>query len=274
MNLFMEYQRKIIEVEQRLGFLYVPAKVRELLPEENTEIEVYLGNASKSVKKKYNADHNRIFGLTPFYKKNKLSIGDLLHVEVTSEHLKIKIGKSAIIEDTEELERDDFIDISGLSSQAKGNIGEDRVKEIVLMYSQGLLNVFKPVIDERGIDLIVLKEGIYNPIYLQVKSRFNVHKRNRLIINLKGSTFKAHHSYFIVGVYFNHQTLEIGDKILFIPSNKICQLGIKLSNGDWRITVSMKDGITSGRYKDLLISKEEFVNKLLEKIDALNEVIK
>lgn len=270
----ISYQRKIIGVEQKLGFLYVPAEVRELLPDDNCEIDVFLEGKSKPEKKAFNADHNRIFGLIPFYKAHKLEKGDLLNVEVTKEYIRIEVGKTEVIEDTEEFEREDFIDISGLSSQAKGNIGEDRVKEIILMYSQGLLNVFKPVIDDRGIDLIVLKEGIYNPIYIQVKSRFNVHKRNRLIINLKGNTFKAHHSYFVVGVYFDHQTLEIGNKILFIPSNKISQLGVKLSSGDWRITVSMKNGLTTGKYKDLLISKEEFVNKLLEKIDALHEVVK
>lgn len=46
-----------------------------------------------------------------------------------------------------------------------------------------LLNFYKPVIDEREIDLIILKEKIYNPIYLQIKTRFNVHKRNNLGIN-------------------------------------------------------------------------------------------
>ena len=51
----------------------------------------------------------------------------------------------------------------------KGNIGEDEAKEIILKYSQGLLNVYKPVIDDRGIDLIVLKEKLYTPVYLQVK---------------------------------------------------------------------------------------------------------
>lgn len=269
----MSYQRKLIGVEKKLGFLYVPAEVRDLLPNENAEVQVQLPEDSKPKGKSYNADHNRIFGLTPFYRKHNLNAGDMISVDVSSGLIKISLVEKTKFEDSEEKEDENFIDISGLSSQSKGNIGEDRVKEIILLYSQGLLNVYKPVIDDRGIDLIVLKEKIYNPIYIQVKTRFNVHKRNRLILTINGNTFKPHHSYYVIGLMFNQEKMEMDENILFIPSKEIPKLASKLSDGNWRVTVSFANGKTTGKYKKYFVTKEELVNKLLERIDLVNEIV-
>lgn len=269
----MRYQRKLIGVEKKLGFLYVPAEVRAMLPNENAEVKVLLPGENKPKIKSYNSDHNRIFGFTPFYRKYNLAAGDMISVEVSLDLITISLEEKAKIEDSEEKEDENFIDISGLSSQSKGNIGEDRVKEIILLYSQGLLNVYKPVIDDRGIDLIVLKEKIYNPIYIQVKTRFNVHKRNRLILTINGNTFKSHHSYYVIGLSFNQEKMEMDENILFIPSKEIPELASQLSDGSWRVTVSLTNGKTTGKYKKYFVSKEELVNRLLERIDLVNEIV-
>lgn len=269
----MRYQRKLIGVEKKLGFLYVPAGVRSMLPNENAEVNILFPGEINAKVKSYNSDHNRIFGFTPFYKKYGLSAGDMISVEVSENLITVSLGEKTKIEDSEEKEDDNFIDVSGLSSQSKGNIGEDRVKEIILLYSQGLLNVYKPVIDDRGIDLIVLKEKIYNPIYIQVKTRFNVHKRNRLILTINGNTFKPHHSYYVIGLSFNQEKMEMDENILFIPSKEIPELASQLSDGSWRVTVSIKNGKTTGKYKKYFVTKEELVNKLLERIDLVNEIV-
>ena len=36
----IKYQRKLIGVEKKLGFLYVPAEARAMLPNENAEIKL------------------------------------------------------------------------------------------------------------------------------------------------------------------------------------------------------------------------------------------
>lgn len=269
----MRYQRKLIGVEKKLGFLYVPAGVRSMLPNENAEVNILFPGEKKAKVKSYNSDHNRIFGFTPFYKKYNLSAGDMISVEVSENLIIISLEEKIKIEDSEEKEDDNFIDVSGLSSQSKGNIGEDRVKEIILLYSQGLLNVYKPVIDDRGIDLIVLKEKIYNPIYIQVKTRFNVHKRNRLLLTINGNTFKPHHSYYVIGLSFNQEKMEMDENILFIPSKEIPELASQLNDGNWRVTVSLKNGKTTSKYKKYFVTKEELVNKLLERIDLVNEIV-
>lgn len=268
------YQRKLIGKEVELGFLYVPAEARKALPNDNAQLNVMLANAKSTNKHSYNSDYNRIFGLTSFYRENNLIAGSIIEVEVSQELIKIKLNNIDKVIENEEDEDENFIDMSGLSSQMKGNIGEDWAKEIILLYSQGLLNVYKPVIDDRGIDLIVLKEKLYTPIYLQVKTRFNVHKRNRLILTLNGNTFKPHHSYFIVAFIFDQTKMKMSDKILLIPSQEIANLGTQLTDGNWRITVSMASGKTTGKYKNYFVNKEEFVNTLLERIETISTIIK
>lgn len=270
------YQRQLIGVEIKLGFLYVPAQARDLLPNENEKVQVLLEGENKAKAKSYNADYNRIFGLTPFYKKHKLEKGDILTVQVSTDLIKVELAKTTIVEDQEENEREDVIDISGLSSQAKGNIAEDRVKEIILLNSQGLLNVYRPVIDTRGIDMIILKEGLFHSIYLQVKSRFQVKKKDQLILTIAKNTFKQHHANYLVGISYDPDTAEIGEDILFISSKKVIEMATTVkSNGKeyYRINVTYSKAKNS-KYKKYFMSKQDFVESLLEKFEAMSEMIK
>lgn len=270
------YQRQLIGVEIKLGFLYVPAQARDLLPNENEKVQVLLEGETKAKAKSYNADYNRIFGLTPFFKKHKLEKGDILSVQVSESIIKVELAKSTIIEDQEETEQEDVIDISGLSSQAKGNIAEDRVKEIILLNSQGLLNVYRPVIDTRGIDMIVLKEGVFLPIYIQVKSRFQVKKKDQLILTIAKNTFKQHHANYLVGISYEPDTAEIGEDILFMPSKKVIEMASTVQNNGkeyYRIQVTYSKA-KSSKYKKYFMSKQDFVESLLEKFETMSEMIK
>lgn len=270
------YQRQLIGVEIKLGFLYVPAQARDLLPSENEKVQVLLEGESKAKAKSYNADYNRIFGLTPFFKKHKLDKGDILSVQVSESLIKVELAKSTIIEDQEETEQEDVIDISGLSSQAKGNIAEDRVKEIILLNSQGLLNVYRPVIDTRGIDMIVLKEGVFLPIYIQVKSRFQVKKKDQLILTIAKNTFKQHHANYLVGISYEPDSAEIGEDILFMPSKKVIEMASTVQNNGkkyYRIQVTYSKA-KSSKYKKYFMSKQDFVESLLEKFETMSEMIK
>lgn len=269
------YQRQLIGVEIKLGFLYVPAQARDLLPNENEKVQVLLEGETRAKSKSYNADYNRIFGLTPFFKKYKLSKGDILSVQVSESIIKVELAESTIIEDQEESEQEDIIDISGLSSQTKGNIAEDRVKEIILLNSQGLLNVYRPVIDTRGIDMIVLKEGVFLPIYIQVKSRFQVKKKDQLILTIAKNTFKQHHANYLVGISYEPNTAEIGEDILFMPSKKVIEMASTVQNNGkeyYRIQVTYSKA-KSSKYKKYFMSKQDFVESLLEKFENMHEIL-
>jgi hypothetical protein len=262
------FQRKIKKKELDLGFLYIPAQARDYFPSTNSAIS-FSAEGVSDAEQTYNSDHNRLFGLTAFYKKHQLSLDDLVQVEVNKKGIYISIPKKAIIEDEEEIEEDDIIDFSGLSSVAKGNIAEDRIKEIILLNSGGLLGVYRPVSDTRGIDLIVMKEDQFHTIFLQVKSRFQVNQKDQLILTVKKSSFKIHPSNYLVGISFEPETAEIGENILLMPSKEVAKLATTVVNKGqeyYRINVKYSKAKAS-KFKKYFMSKKELVDQLLDKLD-------
>ena len=158
---------------------------------------------------------------------------------------------------------------------SKGDIVEDRVKELILLKGQGLLSVYKPVTDTEGIDLIVVKNGMFQPIFLQVKSRFNL-QRNSFITNINKKTFNPHHSYFVVGAYFDLSSMELFNNLLLIPSNDIAKKtnAITLKN---RIIYSIVSPLileSKSKWSEYLTNKNELTNKLIEKFEEMSKYIK
>jgi hypothetical protein len=234
-----------------------------------------LDGENKSTELSYNSDHKRIFGLTGWYNKHKIEAGTILDVELTKQQIKLSVAKkeAPLIEDEDESEG---IDLSGLSSGAKGNIVEDRIKELVLLYGQGLLNVYKPVVDNRGIDLVVMKNGFFYPIFIQVKSRFNAVKNGSILIDVGENTFSVHNSFYVVGAAFNPSTLELEDRILFIPSKDYdtnsTLITVKGRNKK-RFTASLKEN-TKAQGAKYFIKKSELVEKLMEKFEEMAKYYK
>lgn len=266
----IKYQRKIIEVEKRLGFMYIPSKAQGLMPAENAKVKVRFDGENKSKSLSYNTEHNRIFGLTGWYKKNKIEEGTVLDIEASENSVFISIPDIQTRQ-TEVDEAEDLIDISGLTSVEKGDIIEDRIKELLLLYGQGLLNVYKPIVDKEGIDLIVTKSGTFKTIFIQVKSRFNAVENNKLVLTIKGQP--PHYSYYIVGAAFNPATLELEDRILLIPSHDLNEKGTHLSSGKIRVTASLKE-TSNDLWQPYFIRKQDLVNKLLEKFEEASKYLR
>jgi hypothetical protein len=263
--------RKLIDVEIKLGFLNIPAKGIEYMPEVNTKIPVIVD--SKSQQLRYNAIYKRIFGLTKWYRKHVLKPGDT--VILTKLKDKYELNHRKKDKEPPQTVQSSLIDISGLSSQAKGDIVEDRIKELIVLHGQGLLSVYKPVSDTHGIDLVVTKTGMFQPIFLQVKSRFNLQKTGYFLIDISTKTFTPHHSYFVVGAYFNPESLEIHEHILFVPSSQVVKANIvKAPNGDrYRITNHLTPQ-SKGKWAKYLIKKFELAEKLLEKFEEIAKYIR
>lgn len=272
----IKYQRKIIEVEKRLGFLYIPAQGQKYMPSQTMKFSVYLEGEANEQKLSYNADHNRIFGLTKWYKDKNIDTGATLNIELSKKQINITVSKNAQQNIEEEDEAMDLIDLSGLSSGAKGNIVEDRIKELILLYGQGLLNVYKPVVDNRGIDLVVMKNGFFYPIFIQVKSRFNAVKKGSILIDVNENTFSAHNSFYIIGAAFNPATLELEDRILFVPSKEYERNPTIMSEkggNKKRLSVSLKKD-TKARGAKYFIRKSELVEKIMEKFEEMDKYYK
>ncbi|MCG2789254.1 MAG: hypothetical protein L6405_04805 [Actinomycetia bacterium] len=262
--------RKLIEVEIRLGFMYIPSQSLELMPLNSAKINATINDGNQTLT--YNSIHRRIFGLTEWYRKNNLKPGQ--EVIVTKEN---DVYKFELIKDVKKIkvEIEKSVDISGLSSTSKGDIVEDRIKELILLKGQGLLSVYKPVTDTEGIDLIVVKNGMFQPIFLQVKSRFNLQK-NSFITNINKKTFNPHHSYFIVGAYFDLSNMELFDNLLLIPSNDINKKtnAITIKN---RIIYSIVSPLileSKNKWSEYLTNKNELTNKLIEKFVEMSRYIK
>lgn len=259
----IKYARKVIAVEREKGFMYIPSQAQNYMPDSNGKIQVELDGEGKAKSLQYNADHKRVFGLTKWYKKHKIEAGFVLDITADESKLKISIPKTTGKKTIED-EAEDLIDISGLTSIEKGNIVEDRIKELILLYGQGLLNVYKPVVDKEGIDLIVNKSGTFKTIFIQVKSRFNAVENKKLVLTIRPQP--AHYSYYILGAAFNPATLELEDNLLLIPSHVLIEKGTHLNSGNIRVTASLKDG-SKDIWQPFFIKKSELVNKLIEKFE-------
>lgn len=268
--------RKLIEVEIRLGFLTIPSKSIELMPSENTQIKVILDR--KEGKLSYNPNYRRIFGLTSWFRKNNAEPGDLVIITKKEEAYIVLLKK----QDTTNFEKvqeeaEKLVDLSGLSPQAKGNIVEDRIKELLLLHGQGLLSAYTPVTDTEGIDLIVVKNGQFHPIFLQIKGRYNLHQDRSLILNIKVKTFSPHSNYFLVGAFFNPKTLEIEENLLLIPSQDLVKNAIVIRSkkrGEWYRVSSSLDLNSKGKWSNYIVKKTDLASKLLEKFEEIDKYVK
>lgn len=264
--------RKLIDVEIRLGFIYIPSQNIELMPDINTKIEVNLDDKIEKVT--YNPVHRRIFGLTSWYKKHNLKVGQEVIIIRENNIYKFELKNKKENEEIQEI-IDDLIDISGLSSTAKGDIVEDRIKELILLHGQGLLSVYRPTTDSEGIDLIVVKNGMFQPIFLQVKSRFNL-SGNSFITNINKKTFNVHHSYYVICAYFNLTKMELFNNVLLIPSSIIAEEAILLKNSkrpSYQIVASLAEG-SKGKWSQYFINKSDLSNRLIEKFEEMAKYIK
>jgi hypothetical protein len=273
----MEFTRTLIAKEIELGFLYVNAATRKTFPKKSQHILIATDNSKKYQEYQYNATHTRIFGLSKWYRKHELKSKAQVHIIIENDGIRLRTGKSESKTPTgytaDELEQ--IVDLSGLSTMAKGDIVEDRIKEIILLYGQGELSVYKPVSDNEGIDLIVVKNGIFQPLFLQVKGRFKL-RGNNLLCDVRLKTFKPHHSYYVVGAYFNPATLDIHDRILFAPSKIVAQRGNLVNKGkdERRRVVTNILNPKKDKWVAYTMTKQDFVIAILDKFDEMGKYLK
>lgn len=275
-------ERRLIAVEIKLGTLNLQVEHAEDFPEKTGSIQVHLGSADTRVSLRYNVDYRRIFGLVGWYRDVGAKAGDRVRIEKLGDgvyrltHLPTKgTGTCETAAAPSEAEERASLDLSGLDPTAKGRIVEDRIKDIILLFGQGELHVYRPVVDRVGVDLVVVKSGSYHPLFLQVKSRFNL-QGNSLIFNVTEATFHAHASFYIVGAYFDPVRLEIHDRLLLIPSKKVPELANKIRPGGKRkfqVNTSIRPEVRNP-WSEFFCSKEEFVSRLLDKFSELETYLR
>lgn len=266
-----QYKRKVIQCESRLGIFYIPEELKKQLPfTNNQKVSVSCGE-HKGI---FEYKHNKLLNFDSFYLNTGIDNGDLLSLEILGETLHItkeNCEHNIEVEELQELE--EYETSVRLSNIVKGNIAEDRIKEYILFHGQDLLNVYKPVIDRNGIDFIVMQNGFYHPIYLQIKSRYYSNFENKETeIYISENTFTSHVNFYVVCVYFNDRTLEMLEDILFIPSEIVEREACK-KDDKLKLTISfIKD--KKNVWSKYLVNITQLIDKILDEFSLMGKYYK
>ena len=276
-----KFTKNIIPIEIELGFVRIPNEFRSLFPKTISKIKLYLDKTNGSRELLYNPKHQRIYGLRELFRLNKIIPRDVLEFEKLGEkkfNLNFNKLKPEEKEKTEftSTEAEEIIDMGEVSAPAKGRIVENRIKELITLYGQGTLTVYEPASDIEGIDLVVLKRGVFQPLFIQVKSKYKL-RRNNFQIGIRERALRPHHTVFIVGAYFNPQKMDIDDYLVFIPSevfvkeaniiNRNTEKALYVLNTPLRID-------THNRFSKFIIKKSNIVTKIFEKFEEIEKYLK
>ena len=249
-----KFVRRLIEAEIKGGFLNIPPKGIGLMPNssgksEKVKIKAVIDGERGTRQLSYNTKYRRVWKLKDkdfdFYKKLGAKPKDYIELsKIGSRKYKIKFYKKGNLD---------------LSSQQKGNIVEDRIKELIIIQGQELLSIYKPVIDTEGIDFIIVKNGQYEqylPVFIQVKGRLN--KEKSLKFKIRTNKFTPHKNFYLVGVFFDLNDLDI-KHILLIPSKNLVKEAtvVKHKSGEsYSVVVSLTEK-SKGKWKKYLIDMEK-----------------
>jgi len=277
----IQFTKSVIPIEIELGFVRIPSKYKKLFPKENSRLLFDLDGTGKS-ELSYNPKHQRIFGLNRFFKSKKAEQRDILKFEkISDKKFKLSLNKISKQESAgkplSEDEAKEIIDTGIIPSQAKGNIVENRIKELIILYGQGVLNVYEPAADIEGIDLVVLKRKIFQPLFIQVKGKFKLRGKNILQIGIKSSALNPHHTLFIVGAYYNPQKMDIDDYLVFIPSKVFIVRANVVNRGKKNELFVLNTPLrpdTHNRFSEFIIRKDNLVAKIFEKFNEIERYYK
>ncbi len=119
-----------------------------------------------------------------------------------------------------------------LSPRQKGDIAENRVAELIVLYGQRALSCYKPMSDDEGIDLIVKEKGTsLKSLYLQVKSRFGLSPSgsHRFVQAPARESIVDNFRMALVFVCFDSGKGDIHDKLWFVPAPDFISLARKIA---------------------------------------------
>ena len=158
--------------------------------------------------------------------------------------------------------------MDSISSKQKGYIIENRIAEIITLGSNGELTCYSPNSDDDGIDLIVNPRGKFNPLFIQVKSRYKLQKSKQFIQNVNKKTFGVNAQFFLIFAYFNPESLEI-EHIWLIRSLEFEKIAYEKSAGEkykafYRFSANPHS--TRDRWSKFSVKKTDLGQRLLNLI--------
>ena len=153
------------------------------------------------------------------------------------------------------------------SSKQKGNILEHRFIELISLGSDGNLTCFAPDSDDDGIDIIINRKMDFKPIFVQIKSRFNLNNGS-FSQGVGTNTFKADEKFWICFIYYNPENFDI-ENIWFVPSIDFDKkINPKNYKRKLRFAASVKEN-TKDMWSEYRVSKIDLSKKVDRIINSL-----
>ena len=150
-----------------------------------------------------------------------------------------------------------------LSSKQKGDIAENRIAEIIMLYGNKL-SCYKPISDDEGIDLIVKKKETKDVFFIQVKSIWR--ERGVVVATVKRDSVLGKKNLGIVFCVFNTEDAEMGDLLWFIPANKFIKKAGFNKKYKRYVFVAGRNKRESNKWDQYLIDKRSLANTVINQM--------
>lgn len=147
-----------------------------------------------------------------------------------------------------------------LSPKQKGDIAENRVAEIILLYGDRLA-CYKPISDDEGIDLIAKDKKTEKTYFIQVKSVWN--SSGVVVATVKKHSIYNRKNLGIVFCVFDTEEGEMGDFLWFMPATDFTKKAPELKKyGEYAFTAGRQQRETN-KWNDYLIDKRDLAGQII-----------
>ncbi|MBU2539577.1 hypothetical protein KJ786_00215 [Patescibacteria group bacterium] len=223
------------------------------------------------------AGYLKTTGKTPEATMNALLITDINEKKNKSAFIKTdpstfninpKFNKSAI---RTALKEKDYPISKTISSKQKGDIGEARIAELIMLYGENL-SCYKPISDDEGIDLIIKQRSSFKTFHLQVKTRYGTSSNTSLIAVAKEKCVKKDTALGLVFCFFDTEDGDIWDYIWFVPAIEFIKLAKKSYNkklGSIYKFIAGRSQKDTNKWAKFLIDKRDLGNKIIKQLETL-----
>lgn len=228
-------------------------------------------HSKEITEKAINAGYLKTTGKTPEATMNALLITDINEKKEKSAFVKTnpstftlnsKFNKNAI---KIALEEKDYPISNTISAKQKGDIGEARIAELIMLYGENL-SCYKPISDDEGIDLIIKQRNSSRTFHLQVKTRYGKTSDTSLIAHVKERCIKKDKSTGLVFCFFDIDDGDIWDYLWFVPSMEFTKLAKKSNNkrlGTIYKFIAGRSQKNTNKWAKFLIDKRDLGNKII-----------
>ncbi|RMF92727.1 MAG: hypothetical protein D6734_11680 [Candidatus Schekmanbacteria bacterium] len=153
--------------------------------------------------------------------------------------------------------------ISKLSSRQKGDIAENRIIELILLYGSNLA-CYKPTSDDEGIDLIIKDKITEHTFFIQVKSIWRT--QGPVVTSIKKHSIVDRKKLGIVICVFDVEEGEISEYLWFIPAMDLARKAPLNKKYQRYIFVSGRKQRETNNWNQYLIDKRDLAETILEQM--------